>query len=163
MVEIATNRDLFTYVSDAPGTIHIITNDGRLAAEQLKGSAYDLIILDAFNADAIPVHLVTREAIETYRVLLAPSGLITINITNRNFALEPVVGGLAQSLGYDALTRAYDSAVAPGATPSHWAVLAPASGTLDSLRGEPGWRRLVIDPDFRLWTDDYSNLLSVLR
>lgn len=163
VVEIATNPDLFTYLSDAPGSIRIITNDGRLAAEQLEVGAYDLVILDAFTADAIPVHLFTGEAAQTYETLLGPSGLIVFNITNRHFDLEPAVGSLAQSQGYGALTRAYESGLAPGATASQWAVLAPSAGTLEPLRSEPGWRDPTIDPDFRLWTDDYSNLLSVLR
>ena len=161
VVEIATNPSLFTYLSQAPGSIRVITNDGRLAAEQLEPGAYDLVILDAFTADAIPVHLMTREAMETYGARLAPGGLVVLHITNRNFSLEPVVGGLAQSLGYNARTRAYESEIAPGASASQWAVLGP--GTLDPLRSVSGWRDLAIDPELRLWTDEYSNLLSVLR
>ena len=163
VVEIATNPELFTYLSNAPGSIRIITNDGRLAAEELEAGAYDLVILDAFTADSIPVHLITREAFETYDSLLAPSGLVAANVTNRYFSLEPLVGGLAHSMGYDAITRAYDSEIAPGAFASHWVVLAPNANALDRLRIEPGWRALAIDPNLRPWTDEYSNLLAVLR
>ncbi len=163
VVEIATNPDLFTYLSDAAGTTRIITNDGRLAAQQLPFASYDLVILDAFTADSIPVHLLTLEALRTYEMLLTPRGLIVVNITNRNFDLEPVVAGLAPALGRDALTRRYESFVAPGATPSQWVVLAPPGPLLDELRAQPGWRDAEIDPDLRLWTDGYSNLLSVLR
>jgi hypothetical protein len=164
VVKIARNPDLFTYLSESAAKIETLVGDGRLVIESLPPGFADLVILDAFTGDAIPVHLLTVEALAAYRAKLSPTGRIVVNISNRYFDLEPVIAAVARTLGFDALTRSYGEAdISEGAVGSQWAVLAPNPDLLKGLRSTPGWRSPRLDPGLRVWTDDYSNLLSVIR
>lgn len=164
VVEIASDTSLFTYLAESPAQIKMLVGDGRLAIESVPDGSADLVILDAFTGDAIPVHLVTVEALASSRKKLRPTGKLLLHLSNRYFTLEPAIAAAARDLGLAGLTRAYigDEVVA-GATASQWAVLAVNPGLLDDLRNTRGWRALRVEPGFRTWTDDYSNLLSALR
>jgi hypothetical protein len=164
VVDIARNEDLFTYLSEAPAEIRTVVGDGRLGIGSVPAGSVDLVILDAFTGDAIPVHLLTVEALAAYASKLNSTGKIVVNISNRYFALEPVIAVAAETLGFDVITRFYaGSGVSDGATESQWIVLAHDSGLLEAVRRLPEWRAPRHREGVRAWTDDYSNLLSVVR
>jgi len=164
VVDIARNEDLFTYLSETPAEIRTVVGDGRLGIGSVSPGSVDLVILDAFTGDAIPVHLLTVEALTVYASKLNSTGKIVINISNRYFALEPVIAAAADTLGLDVITRLYAGVgVSDGAAKSQWMVLARDSDLLAPLRGFPEWRAPRRERGRRAWTDDYSNLLSVVR
>jgi hypothetical protein len=128
---------------------------------------YDLIVLDAFSSDVVPVHLLTREALGVYLARLAPNGVIAMHISNRYLDLPGVVGGVAALHGLNAYLKRDGKATADGYH-SHMhanslvAVLARHDADVASLVMEPGWIRLEATGSVRPWTDDYSNILSAI-
>jgi SAM-dependent methyltransferase len=159
VVDIARDPRLFTYLRDSKARMEVTVGDGRLEIEKFPRASLDLLIVDAFSSDAIPVHLLTLEAIRTYADRLRPGGLLAVHISNRIFDLRPVVRGAADHLGWAAIVghgRAGD-----GATASEWVILSADASGLAPLEGQPGWEALPSRSV--LWTDDYSSILSVLR
>ena len=118
----------------------------------------DLMILDAFSSDSIPIHLLTREAMQVYADRLTDDGVLAVHISNRVFDLEPVLAAAAADLGWRAVIGR-EAGADEGATPSAWVVLSPDDTAINRLLVTTGW--LPID-DSRLihWTDDYSSILS---
>ena len=166
MVEIARNPSLFTFLDTAQGRIEIVVADGRLGLES-DATQYDLVILDAFTSDAIPAHLITREALMVYAERLTPDGLIAMNISNRFLDLEPVVGAVAKSLGMTALAQ-LDATIsareaAEGKSSSTWALLARDPAHLGDFADDPRWRPARVDDGVRPWTDDFSDILAALK
>jgi hypothetical protein len=112
------------------------------------------------------VHLLTREAVELYFRKLAPDGLVVLHITNNHLDLEPVVSGIARSLGLTAAGRDHRPSADErrrGVNRSHWVALGRDASALGPLHGDPRWRPLGLDPDEPVWTDEYSNILSVVE
>ncbi len=166
MVDIARDPRLFTFVGEARGSVDIVVADGRLGLVA-DPARYDLLVLDAFTSDAIPAHLLTREALEVYVDHLAADGIIAMNVTNRFLDLEPVVAAVADSLGLVALTQ-HDTAVTAveadeGKSSSTWALLAREPDHLTDFAADPRWRAARLDPAVHAWTDDFSDILAVLR
>ncbi len=167
VVRIARDSNLFTYLSDAfPGGrgLNIVLGDARLELGRDTGG-FGLFILDAFNSDSIPVHLVTEEAMALYVTKMAPHGIIGWHISNRSIDLQPVLAALAASQGWAARVRR-DIDITPedaaaGRTPSSWAAMAKDPAALDALG--PDWKPIVQRPGFRGWTDERSSIVSVLR
>jgi hypothetical protein len=164
VVEIARNRDLFTYLSDARGDVDVVVGDARRTLTETADATFGILVLDAFSSDAIPAHLLTREAFALYLRKVAPEGLIAIHVSNRYLDLEPVIGGATASLGLTSLTRAdhvTDTELRDGKASSIWMVMTRAPGELGPLSGSAGWapsRQTV-----RFWTDDRSDLWSALH
>ncbi len=158
----------FTYLSECPADAEIHLGDARLTIATMSDGAFDLIVADAFSSDAIPVHLVTREAVETYLRKLKEGGAIAFNISNRYVNLEPVLADLADELGVVAAVRR-DGEVSEEESELHdkaastWLVLAYPSDNLSGLLEEPGWQVAETDSNVRYWTDDFSNIVSVLN
>jgi spermidine synthase len=130
-------------------------------------SSYDFIILDAFSSDAIPVHLMTREALQVYLRKLAPGGSIAFHVSNRYLNLEPVLVELARDARLAGIVGA-DTAVTASQTMSFkmnskWIVLSRSAHDHGLLAIQPGWRVLRPQADVGLWTDDFSNVFSVFR
>ncbi len=138
----------------------MVTRDGRLGLQSLPEASDDLIVLDAFSSDAIPVHLLTQEAVRMYAARLRPGGLIAIHISNNTFDLRPVLRADADALGWVGVVGTGEGSDAV-ATPSRWVVLAPTVQDLRELNSRPGWSALP--PRSVIWTDDYSSVLRVLR
>ena len=127
---------------------------------------FGLLILDAFSSDAIPVHLLTREALSVYLSRLAPGGVIALHISNLHLSLSPVLGRLAQDQGLVALWQrepATAGSLADGKFPSEWMVIARDRADLGALATDPRWSPPVVAAATPLWTDDFSNILTVLR
>jgi spermidine synthase len=167
VVKLAQEKQFFSFLADSKATTKIVLGDARLRLEATPDQYYDLIVMDAFSSDAIPVHLVTQEAMQIYLRKLATGGLIVVNITNRYLDLEPVLAALAQDLGLTALKRDHRDISAPeltaGTAASRWIALARQSEDLASLSKDYGWQAIASPANFPLWTDDFSNLLQVIR
>ncbi|MCB9845740.1 MAG: fused MFS/spermidine synthase [Phycisphaeraceae bacterium] len=167
---IATNPEFFTFVSDAiaAGTsIDIILGDGRLSLEAQPPETFDLIVLDAFSSDAIPVHLLTREAVALYVERLAPGGVLAVHISNRYLDLAPILAAIAEDLGLSGRIRTDH----PGDDEprdqvrrfaSEWVALSASEASILNMPHAESWKPMPAHRPAHLWTDDYSNLLSVL-
>lgn len=163
---MAVHSGMFRSVPVCAPQAKVVLGDGRLRLEAEPSGRYDILILDAFTSDAIPIHLVTREAFASYTRAIGPHGVIVMHITNRHLNLSPIVARIAGSLNLTMVER--DFTPPPGAdltveSPSRWLVVAkdPTDlGALDHLRG---WTRRIADARVKLWTDDFSNILSALR
>lgn len=167
VARIARDPRLFTHLSDCAPGARIVLGDARLSLTRAAKGEYDLIVLDAYSSDAIPVHLITREALSLYLDKLAPGGLLAFHISNRYLDLDPVVAALAQDAGLTAVVQS-DLAVseeetALGKTGSHWALVARRTADLGPLGNDTRWRPLEPRPGLGPWTDDYSSIVSVLR
>jgi hypothetical protein len=163
---IARNPRLFTYLKDCPPTIEVKLGDARLSLASEPDATFDLIVLDAFSSDAIPVHLMTREALAMYLRKIKPSGAIAFHVSNRYLELRPVlfslaidarVAGAAGELDVDKDQRfkMYYG--------SRWGVVAPRVQTLSGLVRHKGWNVFPPFSTAAVWTDDYSDVLSVMK
>jgi spermidine synthase len=163
---IASNPRLFTYLQHSRGTADIVIGDGRKLLEGMPAAVYDLIILDAFSSDSVPVHLMTREALRLYVSRLHPEGIVAFHISNRYLDLESVLAATVATEGLFAIANR-DVAVPSaeekaGRSPSHWVIFSGNRRTLASMVGQAGWRDLQVKPTVAAWTDDYSNILDAL-
>ena len=162
VVAIARDPRLFTYLADALGPVEIVVGDGRLGLSSAAAAGSDLVVIDAFNSDAVPVHLLTREAVELDLARLRPGGIVAFNVSNRYVDLEPVLAAAARDLGLAGLARIDEPGPADAdADASHVVVLARDPAALSTLSGRPGWRPLAA-PVRRTWTDRFSDLFGVL-
>ena len=161
VAQIASDPRLFQFLSGSPAPAKIILGDARQELKRAPDGAYDVLMLDAYSSDTIPVHLLTREALEIYRQKLAPGGVLVWHISNKYFDLEPVVGQLAQGGGWQSRIR-HDLNIDPqttvrdGTAPSVWAVLARRSDDLGQLKRDAHWQELRTDAE--LWSDQKSSL-----
>lgn len=164
--EIATDSGLFHSLNRCVPKARIVLGDGRLKLAEAGPAQYDLLILDAFSSDAIPVHLLTGEAFKEYARALKPHGVMAIHITNRHFDLAPVISRSAPEAGFVTYERNFTPP--PGVdeallAPSRWMLLARKANDVRRIVANPGWQLMVPAPDTKLWTDDYSNVLSALK
>ena len=167
VVSIASDQRYFTFLQRCPPDIRVVLGDGRLSLAGAPDASYGLIVLDAFSSDAIPSHLLTREALHLYLNKLAASGLLVFHISNNRLDLEPVVANLAHDSQLVALTQ-FDERVSPdearaGKAPSHWIVLARRWENLRALARDGRWHALPARSDKTLWSDDFSNILEVIK
>ncbi|HUZ87363.1 MAG TPA: fused MFS/spermidine synthase [Candidatus Baltobacterales bacterium] len=167
IAKIARDPSLFTYMSDCTPGAKVILGDGRLTLARAPDHSYNLIALDAFGSDSVPVHLITREAIQLYLAKLRPGGVILFNISNKYVDLASVLAREAASLslvGYQRTDTEVTSAQAlAGKFPSAWLVMAPADANLGSIPQEPAWHPLHANPMQPVWTDDFSDVLTVIQ
>ncbi len=154
-------RSEFTYLADCRGTVDIILGDGRLSLEREPIQQYDLLVADAFSGDAIPVHLMTRQALELYFRHLKPDGVLALNIANTHLDVEPVVEGLAAAINKHCLVIASQSDLQHNIFPAHWALL--SSKPIISPIVNAAARKPFARPGLRVWTDDYNNLFQILK
>jgi spermidine synthase len=164
VVRIARDPRYFTYLKDSRARSQdVVVGDARLRLRDAPDGGYGLIVLDAFSSDAIPMHLLTREALRLYRAKLADGGLIAFHISNRYLDLAPVMGALARDAGLIERIRR-DGEVSTlqaklGKFPSDWVVMAAREEDLGPLRGDPRWETAMVRPDEEVWTDDFSNII----
>ena len=158
-------RTHFTYLTQGNPNVAIRFGDGRTTLEQEPPQAFDILIVDAFTGDGIPIHLLTREALELYRRHVRADGAILFHISNRYLRLESVVGNAAHSLGMEALTVEHDSKDSD-LDSSTYIVVSQRSLPLTTQQWEDGGEttvsKTIRDSGLRVWTDDYSNLFSVM-
>jgi SAM-dependent methyltransferase len=167
VTEIARNRKYFTFLDDCPVRASIVHGDARLSLAREPDGRFDLLVLDAFSSDAIPVHLLTREAFALYRRLLSPDGLLLLHMSNRYLDLEPVVAALAADGGLHGIKAEYlvdpRTATADVAYSSDWALLTRRVERFGALSSSESWRALQTRASVRPWTDDYSNVFGVIK
>ena len=155
----------FTYLSDSPARTEIVLGDGRLMLEREPDQGFDLLAMDAFSGDSVPVHLITREAFRTYLRHLKPDGVLAVNISNKYLDLEPVVERAAAAFGKVAVVVDYEAEEEdPECFSSSWA-LVMSKTTWEKLKPALGEGAQLIEPRlrFRPWTDDYSSLFGILK
>jgi spermidine synthase len=160
---LARTPAYFTYLSDSPVASDVVIGDARLALAAREDARYDLIVVDVFSSDAIPVHLLTSEAFRGYIDRLAPKGRILFHTSNLYFNLRTPVGAAALSTGLSAVARRHDvdaNEAEQGTFPSEWILVARNPADLAPLLDAPDWQRLAPGPP--AWTDDFSSLLSAL-
>ena len=155
-------KELFTYLRESRATVTIVTGDARRSLEKERSILFDVLVVDAFSGDAIPVHLLTLEAMQVYQRHLKSGGVLAFHISNQYVDLLPVVGSLAAHEGLTA--RVIDSPANPalGLFRAKWVIMAdpkaPIFSISDGGTGEP-----LPKTSFAPWTDDYSSLMSVVR
>jgi hypothetical protein len=160
--EPATAKTQFTFLADCKARHYVVLGDGRLSLEREAPQNFDVLAVDAFSSESVPVHLLTREAMQLYFRHLKPDGILAVNISNRFIDLEPLVDGQCRALGKT--DRLVDSVEddSQDLFPAMWMLAtSPASG-FDKLILDGS---AAIEPrrKIRLWTDDYSNLFQILR
>jgi len=167
VLKLASDPRYFTFLRDSPADLRVVLGDARLSLAREPDGRFDVLMLDAFSSDAIPVHLVTREALALYGRKLAPGGLLAFHISNLHLDLEPVFANLARDGQLVCLIR-YDTVISPaeraaGKSPSVWLVMARRPEDLAPLARDPDWQPARGNDRQAVWTDDYSSLFSVFR
>jgi spermidine synthase len=157
----AAQRD-FTFLSGSDATIEWTLGDARLALEREPPQNFDVLVVDAFSSDAIPVHLITSEAVAIYKRHLKPGGVIAFHVTNRFLNLIPVVEALAGANGL-AVIHIPDEGADPVASRSDWMLLSTNTELLAHPELAVHTREIVARRDWRLWTDAFNNLVQVLK
>ena len=165
VVSVAKSPQYFTYLNEcAAAPVEMVLGDARLKLHNAPDHSYNLLMLDAFSSDAIPVHLMTQQALDLYLSKLAPGGLLVFHISNRNMDLSGVLGDLAKSRGLSGVSLLDLSPPQPnGKDPSHWVVLARNSADYGELANDKDAKPLVGTGTQNVWTDDFSNILSVFK
>jgi hypothetical protein len=167
VLAIAQNERYFSYLNCAGGTVSHMLGDARLQLRNAPDGHYSLIVLDAFSSDAIPTHLLTKEAIDLYLSKLAPGGRLLFHISNKYLNLRPVIAELAHTANLVSLEVGYDLRAqlangGEGLDPSIWAIAARREQDFGSLLTNPHWQKSQRQSN-SVWTDDYSNVLSALE
>jgi hypothetical protein len=165
IVRIARNPSLFTFITACRPDIQIVQGDARLTLTDAKDGSYDLVFIDAFIGAAIPIHLLTREAMAMYLRKLKPNGIIAMHVSNKNLELASVVAGVANSHGL--IVRFYDGGdVQEDASQHKWvprvAAVARRDEDFGALAKSPFWPVRERDPGQQVWTDNYSNIVGAI-
>ena len=159
---VAIAQRNFSFLKDSDATIELALGDARLSLEREAPQQFDVLAIDAFSSDAIPVHLITKEAVAVYLRHMKPDGVIAFHVTNRYLNLVPVVEGIAHELGLEALW--IDD---PGedlmANSSSWVLLSRDPERLTDPRLTDPSFPMPTRRDWRVWTDDFNNLVQVLK
>lgn len=160
---IARDGRLFTHLAMTAASVDVRLGDGRLLLAEAAPAGFDLLILDAFSSDAIPLHLVTREAIDLAFSRLKPDGVLVFHISNRYLDLAPVLGAIARDTGREARVN-LDTSVTPaeklaGKQQSQWLIISRTAAAMGPLANDPRWKAVASD-GITAWTDDFSNILS---
>jgi spermidine synthase len=162
--QIARTPEYFSFMEGCADRCRVVIGDARVSLGRVSEHTYDVLVIDAFSSDSIPMHLMTREAIALYTSRLAKDGVLVMHISNRHLTLAPIVARLAASQGLAAVQQV--ERVAPGwpegKSESHWIVMTRNQADLEVLEKDARWSALVASPSAPLWTDDFSNILSAL-
>jgi SAM-dependent methyltransferase len=165
VVTIASDTHYFSYLAAARSPVRLVVDDGRLAVGREAPGTFAVIVLDAFSSDAIPVHLLTTEALALYARALRPGGVLLMNVSNRYLDLASVVAAGAHAVNlpglvqFDQLTEAEHETRAADST---WILLGSDTRALRPFAGDTRWRRLAPPRDVRPWSDDFSNLYGAI-
>jgi spermidine synthase len=170
VVRIARDPSMFSFMKDCEGRADVVMGDGRLALAAEADATFGLLVVDAFGSDAVPVHLLTREAIAIALRKLRPGGLVAYHLSSEFFDLSPVVAEAAASLGTGGVywddRELSPLEVVTAKLPSRWAVIGDL-GSIAVLRGADPWMPLDSRRQARggpwLWTDQYSSPLAAIR
>lgn len=164
---LARDPEYFTYLRDCAPDARVVTGDARVMLAAQPDTAFDVLVLDAFSSDAIPVHLMTLEAMELYFRKLAPGGILAVHVSNRYLDLAPVVGATARRAGLVSVVQLHSPTagqrdISSEISPSRWVLVARGMTDIGTLGSDVRWQSLD-NTDGPVWTDDYSNVFGVLR
>ncbi len=167
VIDIAQNPQYFTYLQDCPPDFRIIKGDGRIQLERADADLrYNLLIMDAFTSDAIPMHLVTKEAVENYIDHIQPkTGFIAFNVSNRYYNLAPFLARIAQELGWNSYGASYQSKDENNilTTSSEWVIVTPPDFAWEKQLLAAEFTKIEPNSDIPLWTDNYSHILPAMK
>jgi hypothetical protein len=153
----------FSYLRDSGAKVEVALGDARLSMEREPEQLYDVFVIDAFSGDAIPIHLLTQEALRLYLRNLKKDGLLAFHISNHYIDLKPVIRRMAEQRGMAALAIKTEGNSKEGATPAEWVLLSAARETLEKRPILGAGNSLPSTPTVRTWTDDYSSLFPLLK
>jgi spermidine synthase len=159
----------FTFLRRCGSNCDVIAGDGRLSIERAPPHTFDLLVLDAFSSDAVPPHLLSREALDIYRSKLKPDGAILFHVSNRYLNVKDLVAALVTDATLPAFVRvdrvtADESSAFRAST--QYVIASATPGGIRGLGGipaNPRWQAVAKPPGVKVWTDDYSNLIALLR
>jgi len=161
VVRIATTQ--FTFLKDCPAPHAIIQGDARLSLEREPPQQFNILAVDAFSGDSIPVHLLTREAFQLYWRHLQPDGILAVHVSNKYLSLAPVVALAALENRKLAMLLSYDRNDANEESSSDWVLITSRHGFFNLPSIAPAAKLIAVIPGLRPWTDNYSNLYRILR
>lgn len=161
VVDVA--RSQFAFVPETTATTQIVLGDARLSLEREAPRGYDVLAVDAFSSDSIPVHLLTSEAFTQYFRHLRPGGIVAVHVSNRHVNLQPVVARAAQDAGRAALLVSDATDPANEVTATEWVLVSDRPGLTADPALKDATQTVDTLPGFRGWTDDYVNLWSLLK
>jgi SAM-dependent methyltransferase len=157
---VAVAKTWFTFLADCQAKVEIVLGDARLSMEREAPQHYDVIAVDAFTGDSIPVHLITLEAVSAYLRHLKPDGVIAFHVSNRFLDLKPILLAIAQRQG---LEYAFLHETGENGGTSDWVVLTHSKAFILKPEIVAATEPVAPQPDWSLWTDDYNNLIQVFR
>ena len=163
----ASDPRYFTFLRDCKAPYNIILGDGRVALSKAQNASYDLIVMDVYSSDSIPIHMMTREALELYFQKLSPCGVVLFHISNKHLSLEPVLANIAAAQGWAAAIRE-DKSLAEderkdGKATSQWMAMARGVQDLSVLQGGRGWHLAKADPSKGIRSDQFSSVFAVFK
>ncbi len=169
VAQMARNPQLFRYLDDSRARLEVVIGDGRQGLARCATGSFDLIVIDAYNSDAIPLHLCTKEAVKLYMSRLRPDGLLAIHLSHRYLNLETVFGNIVWGLGLSGRIQNYNPRLTPPANKdeavfasiSSWAIVARDLRHFGPLAADSRWRPLRLARSSRVWTDDYTSVVSI--
>jgi hypothetical protein len=156
-------QNVFTYLRDSGAHIDIVEGDGRLSLLREEPQRFDVLVVDAFSGDAIPLHLLTTQAVALYRKHLAPGGILAFHISNQHVDLEPPITSLARAAGMEAVRVASGPKDEIGEFGATWMLLTDDAAFLARPEVAAHAHTAADKPGLKVWTDDYSSLLPVLH
>ena len=162
---VARDQRYFHFLEACGSRCSVVLGDARVSLAR-SDRHFDAIVLDAFSSDSIPLHLLTREAVNVYLQHLKPGGLLIFHISNRYLRLGPEVARVVEDRGLVAVEQAQQvdaAAIATGRYGSEWVVASADGEAVGLLASDPQWKPLKPPADMRVWTDDYSNIVAVLN
>jgi len=169
IARIASDSKYFTYLENCQGDHRIILGDGRLKLAGAADGTYQLLLLDAYSSDAIPSHLLSREAFGVYTAKIGPHGAIAFHTSNRLMNLTPLVANLAKEAGWACRVRAeqwtfdqIEELKKRGYFPAEVVVVARQEEDLGNLATDKNWRPAKPDPSLSVWTDRYSDVVGLI-
>jgi spermidine synthase len=156
-------RKEFSFLSDSRGMVEIKLGDGRLLLEQEPNQQFDLLAVDAFSGDSIPIHLLTIEAINLYFSHLKPDGILAFHVSNLYLDLTQVIDKAGRALGKHTLVIVNQEDEKQKIFQAEWVLMVSNPAVLATPEIRKAGRKIESRPDLRLWTDDYSNLFQILQ
>ncbi|PYQ84773.1 MAG: hypothetical protein DMG03_10145 [Acidobacteria bacterium] len=167
VVEIARDPHYFTYLSDSPAHVDVVLGDARLKLADTSDRRFDLLVLDAFSSDAIPMHLLTGEALDLYARKLSETGVLMFHISSRYVELKQVLADAGMTHGLVCFERddlkLTEGDIANGKFASRWLVMVRGGEQMKELANDTRWEHVLPRAGRPIWTDDFSNLLSVFK
>jgi spermidine synthase len=161
MIEIAKKE--FTFLRDAKAKVEIVLGDARLSLEREPSQNFDVLMMDAFSGDSVPVHLLTKEAFALYFRHLKENGVLVVNVTNRHLDLKPVIGRAAEAFGKEAIVVSSKDDRNALFYSCDWVLVTGHREFLENPLIKKAGKRFNVPKGFRIWTDDYSSLYHILK